>query len=309
MNTLSNRLMLVSLLVAISIIAKSQEKQNDTTLFESTFSMFREPSYISALGGFGNIEPLVFEGDIVPYFTVNKSKRWGIELSPRFILRMYNEKSLPVRTPSFMPKGTIFFRISTKNNNTEGVFTYLSWVHHSNGQSDSFYNEDTTAINTNSGNFSTNYIEGGMFFSKPDKRFPNAVTNYMKLSVLYHYHQAPELRPLYGRLRFFTDFQSSFNLSKALKIFRNTSNNSASHNAILRQSIRIGLITGDMVGVNTFDTKRLIFRYTISYKPTFLSDVNLFVQYYYGQDYYNIYFDRTLKVLRFGLSAKTSIFE
>lgn len=309
MNTLSNRLMLVSLLIAISVTVKSQESEKDTTLFESTFSMFRESSYISALGGIGNIESLVFEGDIIPYFTVNKSTRWGIELSPRFILRMYNENSLPVRTPSFMPKGTIFFRITSRNNNAEGVFTYFSWAHHSNGQSDNFYNEDSITINTKSGNFSTNYIEGGMFFSHPDKRFPKAVTNYMKLSVLYHYHQAPELRPLYGRLRFFTDFQSSFNLSRALKIFRNTSDKSASHNAILRQSLRIGLIAGNMVDVNTFDTKRLIFRYTISYKPTFLNDVNLFVQYYYGQDYYNIYFNRTLKVLRFGLSAKTSIFE
>lgn len=296
-------------LLACSSIVKSQELSHDSTLFESTFSMFREPSYISALGGIGNIEPLIFEGDIVPYFTVNKSTRWGIELSPRFILRMYNEKSLPVRTPSFMPKATIFYRISPKNKKAEGVFTYFSWAHHSNGQSDSFYNEDSTAINTKSGNFSTNYIESGLFFSRPDKRFPKAVINYMKLSVLYHYHQAPELRPLYGRLRFFTDFQSSFNLSKALRIFGNTSKNPASHNAILSQSIRIGLIAGNMTNVSTFDTKRLIFRYTISFKPSFLNDVTIFAQYYYGQDYYNIYFDRTLKVLRFGLAAKTSIFE
>lgn len=295
--------------MVISLIVESQEVSNDSVLFESTFNMFREPSYISALGGIGNIEPLIFEGDIVPYFMVNKSPRWGIELSPRFILRMYNEKSLPVRTPSFIPRATIFYRVSVKNDKGEGIFTYFSWCHHSNGQSDNFYNADSTTINTKSGNFSTNYIEGGMFFSHPDKRFPKAVINYMKLSVLYHYHQAPELRPLYGRLRFFTDFQSSFNLSKALRIFGNTSKNSTDHNAILSQSIRIGLIAGNITNVSTFDTKRLIFKYTISFKPSFLNDVTIFAQYYYGQDYYNIYFNRTLKLLRFGLAAKTSLFE
>ena len=306
----SNRLILISIFTLIAINAMSQESVKDSSSFERTFSMFREPSYISPLSGMGNLEPLVFEADIVPYFmlSLNKTNRWGIELSPRFLIRMYNEKSLPIRTPSFMPRATFFYRISTKEKG-EDVFAYFSWCHHSNGQDDYFYNEDSTTINTNSGNFSTNLIEGGVFLSHPDRRFPKAVINYVKISALYHYFQAPELRPLYGRVRFNSDFQSTLNLSKLLRIFGNTSKNPTIHNVLLNQSIRIGYIAGKMDDISTFDSKRFVFRYTITFKPSFLNDVTIFAQYYYGQDYYNIYFNRTLSVLRFGLAAKTSIFE
>jgi len=288
----------------------SQEPTRELTSLESTFSMFREPSYISALGGVGNIEPLMFEADIVPYFmlSLNKNNRWGIELSPRIMLRMYNEKSYPVRTPSFMPKATFFYRISPSKSAGQDIFTYFSWCHHSNGQDGSFYNTDSITINTKSGNFSTNLIEGGIFLSHPDRRYPKAAINYLKLSASYHYYQAPELRNIYGRLRFFTDFQSSVNLSKILSIISSTANNPANHNAFLSQSIRIGWIAGNFSNAKAIDAERLVFRYTISLKPSFLDDVTIFAQYYYGQDYYNINFNRTLKVLRFGFAAKTSMF-
>lgn len=310
MSRLFYRFVFFALLVYCNT-ANSQGLSKDSALFESAFSVFREPSYISVLGGVGNIEPLLFEADIVPYFmlSLNENNKWGIELSPRFVLRMYNQESFPVRTPSFMPRATFFYKISKKNIHGKTAFTYFSWCHHSNGQDGSFLNSDSTAINTLSGNFSTNMIEGGVFISHPDRRFPKAAINYVKLSAVYHYYQARELRALYGRVRMFSDFQSTLNLSKLLKIFGNTSDNPTIHNVLLSQSIRIGYIAGNMGDVDAFDSKRLVFRYTVAFKPSFLNDVTLFAQYYYGQDYYNIYFFRTLKVLRFGLAAKTSIFE
>lgn len=304
------RLNQIILLMVFSLSGFSQITPKDSTSFESTFSMFRDPSYISAFGGIGNIEPLVFEADIVPYFMVslNRNSRWGVELSPRFILRMFNEKSLPVRTPSFIPRATFFYRISPSNIVRQDIFTYFSWCHHSNGQDGNFFNSDSTAINTSSGNFSTNLIEGGLFLSHPDRRLPKAALNYIKFSMIYHYFQSPELRNIYGRLRFNTDFQSSVNISKVLETFGHQINSSSRRNAFLSQSIRIGWIAGSLNNAQAIDTKRIIFRYTISFKPSFFNDVTIFAQYYYGQDYYNIYFSRTLKVLRFGLAAKTSIF-
>jgi len=303
------RLNIILLLTLSCAIAKSQENGQVQNSFETTFSMFREPSYITALGGVGNIESLMFEADIVPYYmlSLNKNSRWGVELSPRIMLRMYNEDSYPVRTPSFMPRATFFFKVRESSSHQQDLFTYLSWCHHSNGQNGSFYNEDSVTINTKTGNFSTNLIEGGIFFSHPDRKVPYTI-NYLKLSISYHYHQAPELRNIYGRWRFFSDFQSSANLSKVLRVFGRSANNPVNHNAFLSQSIRLGWIGGDIANVGAIDAKRLVFRYTISFKPSFLNDVTLFVQYYYGQDYYNINFNRTLKVLRFGIAAKTSTF-
>lgn len=303
------RYILIALFMVLHLSLMSQEIPNESISSESTFSMFREPSYITAMGGIGNIESLIFEADIIPYFmlSLNKNNRWGIEVSPRFLLRMYNEESFPIRTPSFMPRATFFYKILAGNNQRQDLFSYLSWCHHSNGQNGNFYNSDSITINTQSGNFSTNFLEAGVFLSHPDRKFPYII-NYLKLSTSYHYQQAPELRNSYGRLRFFTDFQSSVNLSKVLKIFGNTANNPVSHNAFLSQSIRIGWIAGNMHNVKAIDAKRVVFRYTISFKPSFLNDVTIFAQYYYGQDYYNIYFNRTLSLVRFGIAAKTSLF-
>jgi hypothetical protein len=273
----------------------------------STFNLFREPSYISGLGGFGNIEPLIFEADIIPYYmlSLNRNTRWGIELSPRIILRMYNKDSYPVRTPSFMPRITVFYQIIDNNSNKRDWFSYFSWYHHSNGQDGSFYNPDSITINTLSGNFSTNFIEAGAFLSRPDKRRPY-ILNYMKFSVSFCYQQCQELSPAYGRLRLSFDYQTAINLSKVVRII--SSKDQFAHHAVLTQSVHLGCISGRFCNTREFDNKRFIFKYTLSYKPKFLNDVTFFAQYYYGQDYYNIYFNRTLKILRFGISAKTSLF-
>lgn len=263
----------------------------------STFEMFHDPSYVSVLGGVGNIEQLIFEADIVPYFmlSVNKKSRWAIEISPRIIIRMYNNESYPVRTPSYLPRVTFFHNIVDNTDNKRDLFAYISWYHHSNGQDGPFYNADESSINTFSGNFSTNFIEGGAFISKPDKKKPSFI-NYHKVSFSYCYFQNFELKPLYGKLRLLYDYNSSISI-----------NNSSSKGSFLTQSLKLGWIAGALAQAKALDSKRIIFRYTLSYRPSFLKDVSVFAQYYYGQDYYNIYFNRTLKVLRFGIAAKLSL--
>ncbi|MGM0532132.1 MAG: hypothetical protein ACQER7_12365 [Bacteroidota bacterium] len=70
----------------------------------------------------------------------------------------------------------------------------------------------------------------------------------------------------------------------------------------IRQTAQAGWIFGEMGGAShTNVKKRLNFKYTFSYHPRIAEDMSVFVQYYYGQDYYNIYFNRNISVLRFGL--------
>lgn len=284
----------------------SQSTINDSSLVVSTINMFREPSYILFASGIGNLEPLVFEGDIVPYYmlSIKSDIKWGIQLSPRVIIRMYNKYSHPVRTPSFMPTVTFFYHLIDSKNQSRDLFTYCSWYHHSNGQDGDFYKPDSISINTTTGSFYTNWLEGGVFLSRPDHNLPSTL-NYIKLSVAYNYMLNSELIGIYGQLRFFSDFQSTINLSKALKIFRGSDNN---HNVILNQSVHLGWIADNLSDSKAIDKKRFIFRYTLSFKPSFFKDVNLFCQYYYGQDYYNINFSKTLNVIRFGISSKIKIF-
>jgi hypothetical protein len=272
----------------------------------STFNMFREPSYILFGSGLGTLEPLIFEGDLIPYFIISVSKRvkWGLELSPRIIIRMYNQDSYPVRTPSFKPRATFFYQFLDEETGKRDLFTYISIMHHSNGQEGSFYNTDSTTINTLSGSFSTNWVEAGMFLSRPNNRL-QFNTNYIKLYAMYNYSQEPELSGIYGHLRFFIQFKSTVKLSDAFRIIVAPQDKNKKY--AFNQSLRLGWIAGELNDAKNIDIHRLMFNYTLSVKPTFLNDVNIFVQYYYGQDYYNIHFNRQISVFRVGISTKARI--
>jgi len=272
----------------------------------STYNTFREPSKLIIGSGFGNMESLIFEADLVPYFmlSINKNVRWGIELSPRIIMRMYNRESYPVRTPSFMPRITIFYHLIDTEDEKRDLFTYASLYHHSNGQDGNFYTADGITINTKSGSFSTNWIEAGVFLSRPDPNFTHNV-NYFKFYAAYDFQQDLNMDGIYGRLRFITNLQSNLNLSKVFSVFRHADK---SRIYTLNQSVRLGWIADQLIDIKGFDRRRLLFQYTVNIKPPFLNNVTIFAQYYYGQDYYNIYFNRTLNVLRFGISTRSNIF-
>jgi hypothetical protein len=268
--------------------------------------MFREPSKIFLGSGFGNLEPLLFEGDLIPYFmlSLKKNVRWGIEISPRIIIRMYNTESFPVRTPSFMPRIMFFYHLIDQSNKKRDLFTYIAWLHHSNRQDGDFYLPDSVNINTRSGNFTSNGIEIGAFLSRTNPFF-SANVNYLKFYVAYNYLQDNHLNNIYGRLRFTTDWKSDINLSKILPILRQRDR---SHSSLVTQSIRIGWIADDFNNTRKWNLQRLFLQYTLSFQPSFLNNVTIFTQYYNGQDYYNIYFKRTLNVFRLGLASKVNIF-
>ena len=61
-------------------------------------------SYITFPTDIGNIEPLWFEGNIIPNFNIRVSKGsklMGV-ITPQIIIRMYQYESFPVQTPSYI---------------------------------------------------------------------------------------------------------------------------------------------------------------------------------------------------------------
>jgi hypothetical protein len=56
--------------------------------------------------------------------------------------------------------------------------------------------------------------------------------------------------------------------------------------------------------LNLFDFDRFNASLTFYYHPKFLEDIGLFVQFYHGMDYYNIYFEHQLSVIRFGIMTE-----
>mgnify|MGYP003631919458 CR=1 FL=1 len=73
-------------------------------------------SYITFPTDIGNIEPLLFEANVNPSFVIRKrndSKLMAV-LTPQIIIRMFNEESFPVRTPSYIPQISFYYAINKR---------------------------------------------------------------------------------------------------------------------------------------------------------------------------------------------------
>jgi len=154
---------------------------------------------------------LVFEGQIAPRILIvdsigratrnvlleSKAPIWGYQVSttPMVKLRMFDQTSNPVRTPSYMPKATIQLarfrnRAPETDPDSEGfnrgpiemwLIDVVPFGHHSNGQDGCLFTEEARnadgdcvevtqaavkTINKKDGSFSTNYIEAMAFYGR-----------------------------------------------------------------------------------------------------------------------------------------------
>lgn len=277
------------------LISKLCPAQRSDTAFLESIKISRAQSYFSLTGGIGNTEHLLFEGAIIPYFLLYTDRnKWGIDFSPKIVIRMYNEASCPVRTPSYMPRFTSYYRISDTGDYISKVL-FLSWCHHSNGQDGSFYNPDST-INILSGDFSTNMIEAGMsmLLFRPSYR-PAPV--YLKLSSEYHYRQCYSIHNLYGNFRINGEVKTTFYITSFSKHFQGSKKEQFSIYSLLKMQ----WIADDFGGISPTDLRRLTISLQFACHPVFLNQGSFYIQFYSGQDYYNIHFNRNISFFRFGI--------
>jgi hypothetical protein len=272
--------------------------ENAENSFFRTIRANQHDSYITLGGGLGNREPLIFEAFIAPYFLLRTSdnSRWGATLSPAILLRMYAEESFPVRTPSYMPQVT-FYRQLDDEQGRAWQYVFLSLVHHSNGQDDRFFMEDGT-LNTLSGDFSTNYLELGIFFNKKLVPFSHTA-EYFKTSLEYHldFYRSRELKGHYSFVR----WNNSIRVFRSLGSLRSWK---MQKNPRLQTTLQTSWLFGDMGDASFFDTReRFNISFTIAYRPRALSDVSVFLNAYSGKDYYNMHFQQRLSVVRVGFQA------
>ncbi len=249
-------------------------------------------SYITFPTDIGNMEPLIFEANLIPNFMLRKNKNsrlMGV-LTPQIILRMYNEYSYPVRTPSYMPQLTALYLIGNKKkSNLLTLFGRLA--HHSNGQQDDLI-LDSGQINRLSGDFATNYVEGGGIITNFNHK--TRAVRFFKTSFEYHPENSVhrQLKGEFSRFRWHFEF-SAFKLPK-IKTSGKT-----------KPDISLNLKTtwqfGDIPSLDFFSYERLQAGLTLSYYPDFLDEMGFFIQFYTGRDYYNLYFDKYRSMIRFGL--------
>lgn len=287
-------------LILFAIAARSQENKEQKMELTFISQVNQGNSYITFPTDIGNIEPLWFEGNVIPNFYLRKSKNarlMGV-LTPQIIIRMYQEESYPVRTPSYMPQITVYYKLNDKNQ-FKSSSVFLRAAHHSNGQDGDFILEDGS-FNHNSGDFSTNFLEAGLIKTNLNRRF-NAY-QFFKTSFEVHPNgfMQEELEGFYSQYRW----------HNAFSIIKLSSRNNQEDLKKSAFSIK-GEITwmfGDFNQLDVFSAERLNLSLTFYYHPKFLEDIGLFVQYYHGTDYYNMYFDHRLDVLRFGFMTEKLIF-
>ena len=290
---------LIGFLVILSTnfaVAQSTIDSANMLNLEKIAQINQGESYVTFPFDIGNIEPLIFEANVNPSFKIRERKdsRLMAVLTAQIFIRMYNEYSNPVKTPSYLPQLTVYFMTGHKDAQKK-LTLFGKIAHHSNGQDGDFYNTDDE-INLRDGNFATNFMEFGVLKSFYSNRI-NAY-KFFKTSIEIHPKSwmLPELHGQYSGLRWHNSF-----LAYKLPLGNNL-------NKDQKANFSVKLETNNMLDqINnwkTFDLKRLNTSLIFYYHPKFLEDVGFFAQFYHGSDYYNIYFQHQISSIRFGIMTE-----
>lgn len=273
----------------------------DLTVNSSIVS-FSDQTYVTFSQGFGNrvtpagvkkLEPLLFEGQMAPLFSLQFRRRvpFGFSLCPKIVFRMFNEYSYPVRTPSYMPFLLIYHKVRfpfLKHYNMFKPFLKVKPVfyntykygHHSNGQSGEYFMPGTRNINYKDGNFATDYTEVATSFMSGDTIHDNLDLISGRLAFEHHLGLNRE-DSMYN-----TYYFEKLSLELRILVFK-----------------KITVATGfsAMFGRDGFKPHYASDTY-ISYRPLpKISDISVFAKLYFGPDYYNLRYENNMSFISFGL--------
>lgn len=290
-------LIFITLFLALSSYGQDQDNDSISRIGLAVISQVNQGnSYITFPTDIGNIEPLWFEGNLIPNFYLRKSKNsrlMGV-LTPQIIVRMFQERSYPVRTPSYMPQITLYYLFNGKEN-ARKISVFGRLAHHSNGQDGDFF-LSSGEYNLKSGNFYTNYFESGLILTNINNRL-NAY-QFFKTSFEFHPQGwiEDELEGVYSEYRWHNAF-SIFKLPTK-------SNWDTKKKAAISIKGEATWMFGELHHLDDISLNRLNLSFTFYYHPKFLEDIGLFVQFYHGSDYYNMYFSHRMDIIRFGLMTE-----
>ena len=198
----------LAFVILISNIASAQTKTDSivSLSLDKIAQVNQGESYVTFPFDIGNLEPLMFEANVSPNFKIRERKdsRLMAVLTSQIIIRMFDEYSYPVKTPSYIPQITFYFLTGHKESANK-LTLFGKIAHHSNGQNGNFYTENGD-VNLQSGNFATNYIELGFLKSSYSNQL-NAF-KFIKSSIEIHPKKwmLEELQGQYSGLRWHNTF-------------------------------------------------------------------------------------------------------
>ena len=238
-------------------------------------------------------------------FTTPKSPIFFV-FTPRINIRLFSAQGAPVKSPSYMPGGTLYFRLN--RNFYKPEFLSLSYNHHSNGIRGPTLNPNGT-FNTDSGKFTTNFYTLTYHTGKRIDKADLIINRYDALGLELHsallgkgYSAA--LAGKYGFVR--VNGEWIYNIAKAYpdqldagkKRFQNWK----------RIQFNFQYIADKYDNYNNLDLKkRLNLTLKYYYQFSFMQNVSFFAGGgYRAQDEYNIFFQDSYAYFTVGVASGLS---
>jgi len=249
-------------------------------------------SYISPRGELAGPIKYIINGRVTKTYMILAIPELPVAFAmvPDFTVKVIDERSSGVRTPSLKLGGTFYFRLSKSVSNYK--YATLKFTHHSNGQ-DGEALDSAGRINTRNGNFSTNYLTIG-YNSGTKTSAVNAVSysfnHYAGFEWHKWFHYEKALTHDYGFTRIIYDFS----LRRYVKKKENW-----------RSDIGLNYAVNAMQNYGALAIKkRLNIEGSFNYSFPFMNNVFLMAAVgYYGEDPYNIYYRNKYSYFRLGVSS------
>ncbi|GGE53619.1 hypothetical protein EV200_102462 [Pedobacter psychrotolerans] len=263
-------------------------------------------SYTSPAGELGAPSKYVINGRLTTTYMLLGSYKSPVAFSiiPDFTVRVRNEASAGVRTPSYRLGGVLYARLNINPENYK--YAEMAFTHHSNGQDQDALNTNGS-VNTLTGNFNANYLTASYRFGHLTET--NADESYYSfnhrvgLQWYKFFRYEPALDLGYG----FTRLLYNFSWRKYGQIERNARNKPKvkTEKETWRLNTEVSYAVNKIPAKNLANLqKRLNAEINFNYSLPFMNNVFLMAAVgYYGEDNYNIYFQDHYGYLRFGLSS------
>lgn len=263
-------------------------------------------SYTSPGGEIGAPAKYVINGRLTTTYMLLGSNKSPIAfaLIPDFTVRVRNEFSAAVRTPSYRLGGVLYARLNP--NSEHYKYAELAFTHHSNGQDAASRNEDGT-VNTRTGNFNANYLIlsyrfGDFTSTKPDGSY-YSINQRIGFQWYKWFRYEPALGDGFGftRILYNVSLRRYDEIEKKSKI----KGNRKEEKETWRLNAELSYAINKIPEKNIWNAgKRLNTEINFNYSFPFMHNVFLMAAVgYYGEDNYNIYFKDRYGYVRFGLSS------
>lgn len=263
-------------------------------------------SYTAPAGELGAPSKYVINGRLTTTYMLLGSYKSPIAFSiiPDFTVRVRNEASAGVRTPSYRLGFAAYARLNPDPDRYQ--YAELAFTHHSNGQDQSALNLDGT-INTLTGNFNANYLTASYRFGHSSPVVENGSYYSFNQRVGFQWHKFFRYEPALDLGFGFTRVLYNFSWRKYDQIERNATNKAKvkTEKETWRLNTEVSYAVNKIPAKNFIHVgKRLNAEVNFNYSFPFMNNVFLMAAVgYYGEDNYNIYFQDHYGYMRFGFSS------